>query len=249
MADFNIKDNPLFKRTMRKLETTDRAHASVFNALFEVLLDNDNHLKKAADKSGEELENKIDAKGGDVSNTVVSSLTDSTVSFPVPAAGDSQETLWGKVKKWQKDCLAKFGNYVLMSMITNQHLNSTSNIPTSALVYLMQQAIQQNQNAINVLNTKHKVMIKKYTKTIKIPANSFTGSIMLDIQPPSGLKAVGILGFQTDYPATITPTLWYLNKGNQIAFCLCSTYGTELTCTVFFHVLLLPESWDIVVND
>lgn len=100
-----------------------------------------------------------------------------------------------------------------------------------------------------VLNTKHKVMIKKYTKTIKIPANSFTGSIMLDIQPPSGLKAVGILGIQTDYPATITPTLWYLNKGNQIAFCLYSTYGSELTCTVFFHVLLLPESWDIVVND
>ena len=194
-------------------------------------------------------EDKVDKKGGDVSDTVVSGLTDSTASFPQPTAGDSQETLWGKVKKWQQDCLIKFGNYVLMSMITNQHLNSTSNIPTSALVYLMQQAIQQNQNAINVLNTKHKVMIKKYTKTIKIPANSFTGSIMLDIQPPSGLKAVGILGIQTDYPATITPTLWYLNKGNQIAFCLYSTYGSELTCTVFFHVLLLPESWDITVNN
>ena len=194
-------------------------------------------------------DDKVDKKGGDTADTVVSGLTDSTASFPQPTAGDSQKTLWGKVKKWQQDCITKFGNYVLTSMITNQHLNSASNIPTSALVYLMQQAIQQNQQAINVLNTKHKVLIKKYTKVIKIPANSFTGSIMLDIQPPSGLKAVGILGIQTDYPATITPTLWYLNKGNQIAFCLYSTYGSELTCTVFFHVLLLPESWDITVNN
>ena len=201
--------------------------------------------------SAEERKNwnkKVDPDG-DVSETTVSNLEETQASFPQPVVGDKQETLWGKLKKWQQDCIAKFGNYVLTSMVTNQHLNSTSNIPTSALVYLMQQAIQQNQSAINVLNTKHKVMIKKYTKTIKIPANSFTGSIMLDIQPPSGLKAVGILGIQTDYPATITPTLWYLNKGNQIAFCLYSTYGSELTCTVFFHVLLLPESWDIVVND
>ena len=63
---------------------------------------------------------------------------------------------------------------------------------------------------------------------------------MLDMEP-ADLNAVGILGIQTDYPATITPTLWYLNKGNQIAFCLYSTYGSELTCTVFFHVPLLPE--------
>ncbi|MFR1834373.1 MAG: hypothetical protein ACLSX5_14635 [Lachnospiraceae bacterium] len=108
-------------------------------------------------------EDKVDKKGGDVSDTVVSGLTDSTASFPQPTAGDSQETLWGKVKKWQQDCLIKFGNYVLMSMITNQHLNSTSNIPTSALVYLMQQAIQQNQNAINVLNTKQIVEVGQAT--------------------------------------------------------------------------------------
>lgn len=46
MANFHIKENPLFQKTMRKLETTDRAHAGVFNALFEILLDNDNALYK-----------------------------------------------------------------------------------------------------------------------------------------------------------------------------------------------------------
>ena len=98
--------------------------------------------------------NEKPSKDGDIAETKVSILEESKVSFPEPAAGDKQRTLWGKVKKWQQDCLVKFGNYVLMSMITNQHLNSTNNIPTSALVYLMQQAIQQNQSAINVLNTK-----------------------------------------------------------------------------------------------
>lgn len=106
------------------------------------------------DKLDEELKKKPDSIEGDTADMKVSTITPSTETFPQPAAGENQKTLWGKVKKWQHDCLAKFGNYVLMSMITNQHLNSTSNIPTSALVYLMQQAIQQNQNAINVLNTK-----------------------------------------------------------------------------------------------
>ena len=98
--------------------------------------------------------NEKPSKDGDMAESTVSSLEEAQASFPQPAAGDNQKTLWGKLKKWQQDCIAKFGNYVLTSMITNQHLNSTSNIPTSALVYLMQQAIQQNQSAINVLNTK-----------------------------------------------------------------------------------------------
>lgn len=94
------------------------------------------------------------SKDGDMAESTVSSLEETQETFPKPKAGDKQKTLWGKIVKWQQDCLTKFGNYVLMSMLTNQHLNSTNNIPTSALVYLMQQAIQQNQNAINVLNTK-----------------------------------------------------------------------------------------------
>ena len=104
-------------------------------------------------KLDEELKKKPDSTDGDTANMKVSTITPSTENFPQPAAGDSQKTLWGKVKKWQQDCLVKFGNYVLMSMITNQHLNSTSNIPTSALVYLMQQAIAKNQQDITVLNT------------------------------------------------------------------------------------------------
>ena len=114
--------------------------------------------------------NEKPSKDGDMAESTVSSLEEAQASFPQPAAGDNQKTLWGKLKKWQQDCIAKFGNYVLTSMITNQHLNSTSNIPTSALVYLMQQAIQQNQSAINVLNTK--LFYNKEVYGLNIPQNA-----------------------------------------------------------------------------
>jgi hypothetical protein len=151
-------------------------------------------------------------KDGDVSETTVSNLEEIQESFPQPTAKEKQKTLWGKVKKWQQDCLAKFGNYVLTSMITNQHLNSTSNIPTSALVYLMQQAIQQNQNAINVLNTKPKyeqlwVGICSEGDTIKVPqmAKYNLYSIVMSTYPIAlwGMRwGTSVLAFEIDANVT-----------------------------------------------
>ncbi len=100
------------------------------------------------------LTKKVTAAGGDIANTIVSAIDASTASFPVPAAKDKPRTLWGKVKKWQEDCIAKFGNYVLKSMISSQQINDSSKVPSSALAYLMQQAITENANDISVLNTK-----------------------------------------------------------------------------------------------
>lgn len=87
------------------------------------------------------LEKKVTASGGDISNTKLATLVASSASFPVPEAGDAPKTLWGKAKKWQQDCLAKFANYVLTSAITNQYLNDTSKIPTAALMYLLKQEV------------------------------------------------------------------------------------------------------------
>ena len=87
------------------------------------------------------LEKKVNASGGDISNTKLATLAAESASFPVPAAGDAPKTLWGKAKKWQQDCLAKFANYVLTSAITNQYLNDTSKIPTAALMYLLKQEV------------------------------------------------------------------------------------------------------------
>lgn len=50
MQDFPITDTPQFSGSLRKLETTDLAHADTFNPLLQTLLDNDNYLKMESDK-------------------------------------------------------------------------------------------------------------------------------------------------------------------------------------------------------
>lgn len=123
-----------------------------------------------------ELDNrKVSIRGGDISDTVVSSLEDHTEAFPVPMPGDKTKGLWGKLKKWQQDCLAKFGNYVLTSMITNQHLNDTNHIPSSALVYLMQQAITQLNMDIGELNSQTRDMHSAETLTIGASFTYYAG--------------------------------------------------------------------------
>lgn len=102
MADYEVKKTPEFTTTARKLETTDRAHADLFNDLYQKLFNNDNYLKEDNDK-------KVNKKDGDITETQVSVIEESTESFPVPMSGDKTKTLWGKLKKWQQDCLAKFG--------------------------------------------------------------------------------------------------------------------------------------------
>lgn len=50
MADFPLTENPEFNSTMRKLETTDLAHADTFNPGYQTLLNNDNYLKKETER-------------------------------------------------------------------------------------------------------------------------------------------------------------------------------------------------------
>ena len=49
MADFDIQDPNVFSEKLRKFETTDKAHADLFNAVVEVLINNDAFLKAVAD--------------------------------------------------------------------------------------------------------------------------------------------------------------------------------------------------------
>lgn len=46
MANFELPENPGYNDAMRKLETTDPAHADVFNALYAQLLENGEYLKQ-----------------------------------------------------------------------------------------------------------------------------------------------------------------------------------------------------------
>lgn len=99
------------------------------------------------------LEAKVTKSGGDIADTVVSAIDASSDSFPVLKENSKPRKFLGQINKWFSDCLTKFGNYILTTAISNQQINSTTNVPSSALAYLMQQAIVANQNSIGVLNT------------------------------------------------------------------------------------------------
>lgn len=143
----------IIRRIKRKNKQTGKDEVMDLGALGSNVVQDTTH-RFVTDTEKTTWNGKVDASGGDISSTKVSTITDSSESFPVPAAGDQTKTWLGKIKKWQQDCLAKFGNYLLTSMIANQHQNNTGTVPSSALVYLMQQAILANQNSINGLNTK-----------------------------------------------------------------------------------------------
>lgn len=88
---------------------------------------------------------KIDKTNGDISNTKVRSLDTISTEFPDPVAGESTKTFLGKVKKSLADWKAIKSTLLTLSMLTNQYENSTSKIPTSALVY----ALKQNTDELN----------------------------------------------------------------------------------------------------
>lgn len=55
-----------------------------------------------------DLNRKVDINGGDISNTVVNTVTASTADYPVPAAGDSTKTIIGKIIKFCADIVKTF---------------------------------------------------------------------------------------------------------------------------------------------
>lgn len=59
MANFEIPLNPEFSTQLRKFETTDPAHAELFNNVIEILLNNDVFLRAAAEKLVQDMQQRI----------------------------------------------------------------------------------------------------------------------------------------------------------------------------------------------
>ena len=125
MADFEVKKKPEFSSTARKLETTDRAHADLFNDLYQKMFDNDNYLKQ-------NVESKAEKDGGDIANTKVSEFAEETEQFPVPDPGEASKTLWGKMKKFVEDFKAWCTGVCLIGHIVNNCTSTANNLPLAA---------------------------------------------------------------------------------------------------------------------
>lgn len=93
-------------------------------------------LNENADKVDEVLkgldEDKVDSNGGDIANTKVSEFAANSTQWPVPAAGESPKTLWGKVKKFTEDFKNWMSGVCLIGQIVNNCVTNNANLPLSA---------------------------------------------------------------------------------------------------------------------
>ena len=105
-------------------------------------------INENAEKIDEELAKKADASGGDISETVITTVKASQAEYPVPAAGDSAKTVLGKVQKFFADIRNWMKGVCLLGQIVNNCVTDNAKLPLSAAQgkVLM--------DLYNVLNTK-----------------------------------------------------------------------------------------------
>ena len=111
-------------------------------------------INENAEKIDEELAKKADASGGDISETVITTVKASQAEYPVPAAGDSAKTVLGKVQKFFADIRNWMKGVCLLGQIVNNCVTDNAKLPLSAAQgkVLM--------DLYNVLNTKIKINLE-----------------------------------------------------------------------------------------
>ena len=114
----------------------------------------------------EMLEKKIDGNGGDISETVIAATAESEAEYPVPAAGDSTKTAFGKIIKFFGDLRNWMTGVCLLGQIVNNCVTNRSDLPLSAAMG------KQLQDAITVLNTNQKkgIIDQDNIGTLKSPS-------------------------------------------------------------------------------
>lgn len=89
-------------------------------------------INENAEKIDEELAKKADASGGDISETVITTVKASQAEYPVPAAGDSAKTVLGKVQKFFADIRNWMKGVCLLGQIVNNCVTDNAKLPLSA---------------------------------------------------------------------------------------------------------------------
>ena len=112
-----------------------------FNRISEV-------AKELQEKAGNEIDNKPDASGGDISDTVITSAEEPKDDYPVPAAGDSTKVFLGKTRKFFGDIKNWMTGVCLLGQIVNNCVTDNAKLPLSAA---QGKALM---DLYNVLNTK-----------------------------------------------------------------------------------------------
>ena len=134
-----------------------------FNRISEV-------AKELQEKAGSEIDNKPDASGGDISDTVITSAEEPKDEYPVPAAGDSAKVFLGKTRKFFADIRNWMTGVCMLGQIVNNCVTDNAKLPLSAA---QGKALM---DLYNVLNTKQEKKCDYYSVmgnnvVLKIPNN------------------------------------------------------------------------------
>ncbi len=121
----------------------------------------------------EELDGKkVDASGGNISDTKVSEFETREDVFPEPQEGDTQKTLWGKIKKFVEDFRDWYTGVCLIGHIVNNCTSNASNLPLSAAQGKVLMDLYTKLNS-DLLKTKISVY-SITTETLENNASSFS---------------------------------------------------------------------------
>lgn len=159
------------------------------------------------------LTEKVNINGGDVANTIVSTLSGVTDNFPIPAAGDKTSTVIGKIAKFFSDVKAWMSKVVLKSHIVDNTTSTRADLPLSA----NQGKVMMDQ--INNLNNA--TGTKTYTKFTAKPSDW--------LGKGSPFSVVDISGSAFSYcPPTRNGSLAYyivMTAGVSTRCCQLAMYG------------------------
>ncbi len=88
MANFEIPENPKYTKEIRKFEPTDPAHADLFNAVTQTLLNNDEFLRKVVEQYKAELQSSMSQQQEELTQ-----YTDTKISDLIGGAPETLDTL------------------------------------------------------------------------------------------------------------------------------------------------------------
>ena len=122
-------------------------------------------INENAEKIDEELAKKADASGGDISETVITTVKASQAEYPVPAAGDSAKTVLGKVQKFFADIRNWMKGVCLLGQIVNNCVTDNAKLPLSAA---QGKVLMDLYNVLNTNAKKHRHIVAVETVTVNL---------------------------------------------------------------------------------
>ena len=122
-------------------------------------------INENTEKIDTELAKKADASGGDISETVITTVEASQAEYPVPAAGDSTKAVLGKVQKFFADIRNWMTGVCLLGQIVNNCVTDNAKLPLSAA---QGKVLMDLYNVLNTNAKKHRHIVAVETVTVNL---------------------------------------------------------------------------------